>query len=527
MPGGRIWYRSNGDRFTDRPALVGVHGGPGVPHDYLLPLTALSGERRIILYDQLDVGKSDKPSDPKNWTVERFVAEIDALRKALGLEPMHLFGNSWGGTIAAEYAHRPAAGPHQPRPCPGRCSAPPAGSPTMTTISARSPQERRMRWRVRAAAAPMHDPKVAMAVAEYNRRHLCRADPWPDFLERAMNGTNTTVYNTMWGPTEFICTGTLQRYDCTRRLSHIQAPTLVICGQHDESAPHRSARRSADDPRRAARRSFPMHLASALHRAAGSLHGDPPDLPERVRVGRCLIRSSSWRKPKSSMISNVQIDKLAGGYLNQVFRVRGQEGGDDADWVHQGLHARDRACAVPNLPEERAARQPIWPARSGARRHLFSYFEMTDGPVLVYEYCEGEIWQRGVGDVGLLLRDLRALDTTDYSFRDVPSPARRDSGGGRGVPAKDPLGDALAPRRGAPEADRDRSVSRSFLHTDIGPGNIIVAKDDGRLVVIDWQCPAVGDPVQDVIAFLSPAFQILWAGVPLTTDEEGGVLRGL
>ena len=76
-----------------------------------------------------------------------------------------------------------------------------------------------------------------MAVAEYNRRHLCRADPWPDFLERAMNGTNTTVYNTMWGPTEFICTGTLQRYDCTGRLSHIQAPTLVICGQYDESAP--------------------------------------------------------------------------------------------------------------------------------------------------------------------------------------------------------------------------------------------------------------------------------------------------
>src|SRR3954463_12134491 len=102
----RLWYRSNGDRHKDKAALVGIHGGPGVPHDYLLPLTALSGERRVILYDQLDVGKSDKPGDPNNWTVERFVAEIDALRKALRLERIHLFGNSWGATIAAEYAIR-------------------------------------------------------------------------------------------------------------------------------------------------------------------------------------------------------------------------------------------------------------------------------------------------------------------------------------------------------------------------------------------------------------------------------------
>jgi proline iminopeptidase len=235
-PGGRIWYRSNGDRHSDRPVLVGVHGGPGVPHDYLLPLTALSGERRVILYDQLDVGKSDKPGDPKNWTVERFVAEIEALRKALGLKEIHLFGNSWGATIAAEYAiGRPQ----------GLTSLTLSG-PLLSTarwiadnddyIRALSPEAQDALARSGGRGAD-HDPKVAMAVAEYNRRHLCRADPWPDFLETAMNGTNTTLYNAMWGPTAFICTGKLQRYDCTGRLSHIQAPALVICGQYDESAP--------------------------------------------------------------------------------------------------------------------------------------------------------------------------------------------------------------------------------------------------------------------------------------------------
>ena len=236
VAGGRIWYRSNGDRHKDKTAVIAVHGGPGVPHDYLLPLTALSWERRVILYDQLDVGKSDKPGDPKNWTVERFVSEIDALRKTLGLETIHLFGNSWGGTIAAEYAIGRPQG----------LSSLTLSGPLLSTsrwIADNDDYIRALSHEAQEALARSggrgadHDPKVAMAVAEYNRRHLCRIDPWPDFLENAMNGTNTTVYNTMWGPTEFICTGTLQRYDCTSRLSHIQAPTLVICGQYDESAP--------------------------------------------------------------------------------------------------------------------------------------------------------------------------------------------------------------------------------------------------------------------------------------------------
>jgi len=236
VEGGRIWYRSNGDRHRDLPPLVGIHGGPGVPHEYLLPLTALSGERRVILYDQLDVGKSDRPGDPKNWTVPRFVGEIDALRKALKLEQMHLFGNSWGGTIAAEYAIGRPQG----------LSSLTLSGPLLSTSRWIADNDDYIRALPQAAQDALarsggkgaeHDPQVAMALAEYNRRHLCRIDPWPDFLESAMNGTNTTVYNTMWGPTEFICTGSLQRYDCTSRLSHIQAPTLVICGQHDESAP--------------------------------------------------------------------------------------------------------------------------------------------------------------------------------------------------------------------------------------------------------------------------------------------------
>jgi proline iminopeptidase len=236
VEGGRIWYRSNGDRHKDALPLLCVHGGPGAPHNYLLPLTALSGGRRVILYDQLDVGQSDKPGDSRNWVLERFVAEIDAIREALGLEEFHLYGNSWGGTIAAEYAiGRPK----------GLRSLILSG-PLLSTKRWIADNDDYIRALPRKAQEALTasggqgadtDPAVAAAIAAYNKRHLCRADPWPDFLIASMNGTNGAVYNSMWGPTEFICTGTLQRYDCTGRLAQIAAPTLIMCGQYDESAP--------------------------------------------------------------------------------------------------------------------------------------------------------------------------------------------------------------------------------------------------------------------------------------------------
>ena len=67
------------------------------------PLIALSDERPVILYDQLGCGKSDRPEDTSLWRIERFVEELAALRKQLGLERMHILGHSWGTTLAMEY----------------------------------------------------------------------------------------------------------------------------------------------------------------------------------------------------------------------------------------------------------------------------------------------------------------------------------------------------------------------------------------------------------------------------------------
>jgi hypothetical protein len=216
---------------------------------------------------------------------------------------------------------------------------------------------------------------------------------------------------------------------------------------------------------------------------------------------------------------NVRVERLTGGYLNQVFRLRGKDGGEDFDWVVKFFMPESELALFPNLPVDE--RKATYLASTIGRAPVpLSWLETTDGPVLVYEFCEGDIWQEGVGDVGRLLRDLRTLDTTGYGFREVPI-----------LPA-DILaeGDAFLPKihsemrwhlaRARPQPIEIDAASRSFLHTDIGPGNIIVAKDTGRLVAIDWQCPAIGDPVQDAIAFLSPAFQILYGRAPLTAAEE-------
>ena len=151
-----------------------IHGGPGAPHDYLLPLLAMSGERRVVFYDQLDCGRADHPGDSKNWTVERFVDEVDAVRAALGLTELHILGNSWGGTIAAEYAMRR----------PGGLKALVLAGPLLNTqrwvadnaeYVAAMPKQSAETLRRSGGQGADHDNEVASAIAAFNKRQIGRA----------------------------------------------------------------------------------------------------------------------------------------------------------------------------------------------------------------------------------------------------------------------------------------------------------------------------------------------------------------
>ena len=98
--GYQIWYRRIGNGGI--PVLT-LHGGPGAGHDYLESLEGLATKRPVIFYDQLGCGKSDQPDDRSIWRIERFVTEVNTVRQTLGLEQIHLLGQSWGGWLAIEY----------------------------------------------------------------------------------------------------------------------------------------------------------------------------------------------------------------------------------------------------------------------------------------------------------------------------------------------------------------------------------------------------------------------------------------
>ena len=109
VPGGRVWYRRLGS--GDATPLLMLHGGPGAGSDYIAPLgEALAADRPVVFWDQLGCGRSDAPDDTSLWTLDRFVAEVDAVRDALGLDRIHLFGQSWGGWLAIEYMTRGTTG---------------------------------------------------------------------------------------------------------------------------------------------------------------------------------------------------------------------------------------------------------------------------------------------------------------------------------------------------------------------------------------------------------------------------------
>src|SRR6185436_11962467 len=88
--GHQIFYRLFGQ---GNETLVGLHGGPGADHRYLLRLGELAGGNlQVLLYDQLGSRLSDRPDDASLWTVPRFVEELETIRQSLNLGRMHLLG---------------------------------------------------------------------------------------------------------------------------------------------------------------------------------------------------------------------------------------------------------------------------------------------------------------------------------------------------------------------------------------------------------------------------------------------------
>ena len=235
--GHSTWYTivGEGEEPGKLPLLL-LHGGPGGAHDYMESMGELArGGRRVIMYDQLGCGRSPVPSNPDMWTVELFVEEVDVVRQALGLERLHLLGQSWGGMLGMEYALTQPEGVESLVICdsPARMDL---WVEEANRLRAELPPDVQATLLEHEQAGTTDDPAYEEACLVFYNRHVCRV-PWSESVARSFAQMPNEVYMTMNGPSEFHCIGTLRTWDVTPRLGEITIPTLVISGRYDEATP--------------------------------------------------------------------------------------------------------------------------------------------------------------------------------------------------------------------------------------------------------------------------------------------------
>jgi proline iminopeptidase len=239
-----VWTKRVGNN-PDLKVLL-LHGGPGATHEYLEACDSYlpPGGAEYYYYDQLGSGFSDQPDDPSLWELNRFVDEVDQVRRALGLgrDNFVLYGHSWGGILAIEYALA-----HQEH-LRGLVISNMMASAAAYTAYAEQVLMPAMDQGVLAeikaleAAGDTENPRyMELLVPHYYERHTLRmpADDWPDPVQRAFAHINPQIYVPMQGPSELgmSADAKLANWDRVADLERIQVPTLVIGARYDTMDP--------------------------------------------------------------------------------------------------------------------------------------------------------------------------------------------------------------------------------------------------------------------------------------------------
>ena len=184
--------------------LVVLHGGPGVPSDYLFPLAELNQSRAVVFYDQLGCGRSDAPGrDEAEYSPRAFAEDLGALLRALGLTRFHLYGQSWGGLLAFEYLASPLA----------------AGAECLSLTLSNCPTS--------VSLAVSEAGRLADAcngVEDFNARHVCRLAAYPRALDDAYAHAGT-----VWRGTAAV----LDHAAPPEAIARVRVPSLVVRGEHD------------------------------------------------------------------------------------------------------------------------------------------------------------------------------------------------------------------------------------------------------------------------------------------------------
>lgn len=236
----KVWTK----RFGNNPRIkiLLLHGGPAMTHEYMECFESFFPKEgfEFYEYDQLGSYYSDQPKDSSLWTTERFVEEVEQVRKAIGADQnnFYVLGNSWGGLLAMEYALKYQANLKGLIVANMVASAPEYGKYAEEVLAPQIDPKVLAEVRALEAKGDFADPRyMELLLPNFYAKHLCRLPEWPEPVNRSFKHLNAEIYTMMQGPSEFGIAGRLAKWDIKARLKEIKIPALMIGAKHDTMDP--------------------------------------------------------------------------------------------------------------------------------------------------------------------------------------------------------------------------------------------------------------------------------------------------
>jgi proline iminopeptidase len=238
----RVWTKRVGNNPTVKVLLL--HGGPGATHEYFEAFDSYFPKSGIeyYYYDQLGSAYSDQPDQPTLWDLPRFVEEVEQVRKALKLDKsnFYLYGQSWGGILALEYALKYQQNLKALIISNMVASIPAYNRYATTVLMPAMDQKALAEIKQLEAKGRYDDPRYEeLLMRNFYVDHILRMpqEQWPDPVLRAFNKMNKKIYIPMQGPSEMGASGKLVNWDRTADLPKITVPTLAIGARYDTMEP--------------------------------------------------------------------------------------------------------------------------------------------------------------------------------------------------------------------------------------------------------------------------------------------------
>ncbi len=223
-----------------KPLLV-LHGGPGACHNCLLTYAQIADRygRTVVFYDQIGCGKSAIPHQEDDfYTCDLWIDEFYTVRRALGLDDIHLFGNSWGGMLGMLCMMKDDAGVNS-----FVINSSPVRIDTWLSEARRLiqylPKDMQEALEEAERTGDYDAPAAAAAADEYYKRHVMGvyAADYPQEIIDSNAGTGE-CYMVMQGASEFVCTGKLKDWDIRGGVKSIRVPCMALSGTDDEGTPY-------------------------------------------------------------------------------------------------------------------------------------------------------------------------------------------------------------------------------------------------------------------------------------------------